>query len=125
MTQYCASGRSGAPCSRSKRNQNGHSTAKEWYEIYLHFVVISLQFTTQLLQFLLQADRFAKLRSIGISFFLESISTFFVLLIVLFESSHIRKEFARPFCQVVNLLHVVHLRNLLHEVSIGALYFTF
>lgn len=55
----------------------------------LHFVVVSLQFPTQLFKFLFQSHRLAEFCPAGISFFLESVSAFLVLLIFSFEASHV------------------------------------
>lgn len=80
---------------------------------YLHLVVILLQLSAELLQFLLETDILAQFGTIRISLLLQGITSFLVALVFLFQSSHICKEFTRSLGEVVNLLHIVHLGNLL------------
>lgn len=86
----------------------------------LHLVVVPLKFPTQLLKLLLKTDRLAEFGATAVSFLLQRVATSLVLLVLLLQASHIRQEFARSLRQVVNLLHIIHLGHLLHQVTVGS-----
>lgn len=84
----------------------------------LHLVVIALKLATQLFELFLQPSSLSQLGSTTISFLLEAITTLLIFLVLLFQTPHISKQLARALSKMVDFLHVIHLGNLLHQVSV-------
>lgn len=94
--RYFASAYSGALCSHSISQcqcavlrQRLGDCLLEAAGANLHLVVVSLQFSTQLFKFLLQSHGLAQFCTASISFFLECVSAFLVLLVFSFQASHV------------------------------------
>lgn len=91
----------------------------------LQSIVLPLQLSTQLLQFVFQGVRFALLGSREVLLLLQHVASFLVLDVISFESLHISQMLSHPFLQDLNLLHIIHARGVVVEFAICFLDFSF